>query len=68
MNKALGQKWEDVEKDLFTPEDIAGSDLRVAVIGKLIKAHNEKGLSQREHSSLSGTAQPVIARIEKETS
>ncbi len=65
MNKALGQKWEDVEKELFTPEEIAESDLRVAVIGELIKARNEKGLSQRDLASLSGIAQPVIARIEK---
>jgi len=43
MNKALGQKWEDVEKELFSPEEIAESDLRVAVIGELIKARNEKG-------------------------
>lgn len=68
MNKAIGQKWEEVEKELFSPEEIAESDLRVAVIGELIKARNEKGLSQREISSLSGIAQPVIARIEKGTS
>ena len=68
MNKAIGQKWEEVEKKLFTPEEIEESDLRVAVIGEQIKARNEKGLSQRELSSLSGIAQPVIARIEKGTS
>lgn len=63
MNKTLGQKWEDVEKELFSPEEIAESDLRVAVIGELIKARNEKGLSQRELSSLSGIAPTVITRI-----
>ena len=68
MNKAIGQKWEEVEKELFTSEEITESDLRVAVIGEQIKARNEKGLSQRQLSSLSGIAQPVIARIEKETS
>lgn len=68
MNKAIGQKWEEVEKELFTSEEITESDLRVAVIGEQIKARNEKGLSQRELSSLSDIAQPVIARIEKETS
>jgi len=68
MNKAIGQKWEEVEKELFTPEEIAESDLRVAVIGEQIEARNEKGLSQRELSSLSGIAQTVIASIEKGTS
>lgn len=68
MNKAIGQKWEEVEKELFSPEEIAESDLRVPVIGELIKARNEKGLSQREISSLSGIAQTVIASIEKGTS
>ncbi|WP_051639699.1 helix-turn-helix domain-containing protein [Succinivibrio dextrinosolvens] len=63
MNKAIGQKWEEVEKELFTPEEIAESDLRVAVIGEQIKARNEKGLSQRELSSLSGIAPNVITRI-----
>lgn len=42
MNKAIGQKWEDIEQEIFTPEEIAESDLRVAVICKFIKARNEK--------------------------
>ncbi len=68
MNKAVGQKWEDIEDELFTPDEIAKSNLRVEIIGELIKARNEKGISQRELASLSGIAQPVIARIEKGTS
>lgn len=35
---AKGDKWEDVRKELFTPEEIAMSDLRVAIIGAMIKA------------------------------
>lgn len=46
MNKAIGQKWKDIEQEIFTPEEIAESDLRVAVICKLIKARNEKRLNQ----------------------
>lgn len=56
--------WNDVRKEMFTPEEIAESDLRVALIGELIKARKEKGLSQRELEQLSGVKQPVIARIE----
>lgn len=48
MNKAIGQKWEDIEQEIFTPEEIAESDLRVAVICKFIKACNEKRLNQTE--------------------
>jgi len=32
------EEWDDVEKELFTPEEIAMSDLRVAIIGAMIKA------------------------------
>jgi len=36
----------------------------VALIGELIKARKERGLSQRELEALSGVKQPVIARME----
>ncbi len=57
--------WDDVEKELFTPEEIAESNLRVALIGELIKARQEKGISQKQLEELSGVKQPVIARMEK---
>ncbi len=60
--------WDDIEKEIFTPEEIAESDLRVAIIGEIIKARKEKGLSQRELEKLSGVKQPVIARMENGTS
>lgn len=59
--------WNDVEKEIFTPEEIAESRLRVAVIGELIKARQEKGISQKKLEELSGVKQPVIARMEKGT-
>ena len=57
--------WDDVEKEMFIPEEIAESDLRVALIGELIKARQEKGISQKQLEELSGVKQPVIARMEK---
>ena len=36
-NPAVGISWEEARKELFTPEEIAASDLRVAIIGELIK-------------------------------
>lgn len=62
---ALGHKWSDVRKELYTPEEIAASDLRVALIGEMIKARDEKGISQKKLEELSGVRQPVIARMEK---
>lgn len=56
--------WEDVEQKLFTPEEIAESKLRVALIGELVAARKEKGLTQRELEELSGVKQPIIARME----
>ena len=64
-NSAIGRSWDEVEKELFTPEEIAESDLRVALIGELIKARQEKGISQKKLEELSGVKQPVIARMEK---
>lgn len=64
-NPAIGKSWDEVREELFTPEEIAESDLRVALIGELIKARQEKGLSQKKLEELSGVKQPVIARMEK---
>ena len=63
-NSAIGQSWEEFEKEFYTPEEIAESDLRVALIGELIKARNEHGISQKKLEEMSGVKQPIIARIE----
>ena len=64
-NPAIGRSWDEVRAELFTPEEIAASDLRVTLIGELIKARQEKGLSQKKLEELSGVKQPIIARMEK---
>lgn len=64
-NSALGERWEDVRAELFTPEEIAESNLRVALMGEIIKARQEQGVSQRKLQELSGVSQTVIARMEK---
>lgn len=60
-----GTDWEEFEKEIFTPEEIAASNLRVALIGELIKARQEQGISQKQLEKLSGVKQPIIARMEK---
>ena len=61
---SVGPSWDDVEKALFTPEEIAESDLRVALIGELVKARQDRGITQKKLEELSGVKQPVIARME----
>lgn len=45
MNNAIGKDALEFMDTLLTPEEIAKSDLRVALIGELIKARMEKGLT-----------------------
>ena len=64
MNGNTFATWEDVRKEMFTSEEIAESNLRVALIGELVKARKERGLSQKQLEELTGVKQPVIARME----
>lgn len=62
------RKWEEVRKELFTPEQIAESNMRVSIMSELIKARNEQGITQKQLEDMSGVKQPVIARMEHGTS
>lgn len=66
-SEAIGGDWETLRAELFTPAEIAESDLRVALIGELVKARQEQGISQKKLEELSGVKQPVIARMERGT-
>lgn len=65
MNNAIGRDALEFMDALLTSEETAESNLRVALIGELIKARQEKGLSQKKLEELSGVKQPIIARMEK---
>jgi len=47
-----------------TPAERERIHFEVALIGKMIEAREEKGLSQRELAEISGVKQPAIARLE----
>jgi len=47
-----------------SPAERERINFEVALIGKMIEAREEKGLSQRELAELSGVKQPAIARLE----
>ena len=56
--------WNELEAEIFTPEEIAESRARVALISSLVEARKAKGLSQQELAELTGVKQPAIARLE----
>lgn len=66
-HNAIGRDALEFVDTLLTQEEIAESNLRVALIGELMKARQEKGLSQKKLEELSGVKQPIIARMEKGT-
>lgn len=65
MNNSIGRNALDFIDNFLTPEEIAESELKVALIGELIKARQEKGFSQKKLEELSGVKQPIISRMEK---
>lgn len=64
---SIGSSWDDFEKTTFTPEEIAASNLRVALIGEIINSRQELGFTQKRLEEVSGVRQPIIARLEKGT-
>ena len=41
------------------------TNIRADIVGEVVKARREKGLSQKKLEELSGVKQPIIARMEK---
>lgn len=52
------------DESRVSPEEREKINFEIEFIGKLIKAREERGLSQRELAELSGVKQPAIARME----
>ena len=62
-----GCEWDELKKEIFTPEEIAAGDLRAAIISELINARQENGVTQKKLEEISGVKQPIIARMERGT-
>ena len=62
----VGRSWTDIKKDLtsVTQEDWDEIDLQVRLIGEILDARKDKGLTQAELDALCGVNQTHIARIE----
>lgn len=65
INSPIGDHWEDLRKEIFTPEEMKKTDTKVALVGKLIEARHKQGLTQKKLEELSGVRQPIIARMER---
>lgn len=50
---------------MLTPEELAESDIEVALMMEMVRARKERGITQRDLEQLSGVRQPVIARMER---
>jgi len=57
-------EWQDLRKELYTAEEIAESDIRVALIGQMIESRKKAGISQYELAKTSGVKQAIISRLE----
>ena len=53
-NPAIGSSWDDLQKTIFTKEEIAASELRVALMLEIIDARKKQGISQKKLEELSG--------------
>lgn len=64
-NPYKGDSWEDVEKELFTPEEIEQTNRFVKFYGVIISIRQKLGLTQREMAQIINMKQPMLARFEK---
>lgn len=55
---------EEFERELYTPEEIQENNIQAQLMCELIKARQEKNVSQRDLKEMTGIAQSTIARIE----
>lgn len=64
MKKAMTFSQYINDEERVTPEERRQIEFEIELIGKIVEAREEKGLSQRELAKLCGVKQPAIARIE----
>lgn len=60
-----GVKWTpELEKELYSPDEILNNKLQARVMCALIDARREHSISQRDLEALSGVKRSTIARFE----
>lgn len=58
------KSWQDLRSEIYTSEEIAASDLRVALMGEIVEARKQKRITQKQLEEMCGVRQPMIARLE----
>ena len=63
---ATTRKWDDLYKNLdaLAPEDRDEIALKVKIVGEILAARKDKGLTQAQLEELTGIKQTFIARLE----
>lgn len=56
--------WEKIQAEIFSPEEIRDAELQAELISQLVKAREEKQITQKELEKKTGLKQSYIARIE----
>ncbi|MBQ9521409.1 MAG: helix-turn-helix transcriptional regulator [Oscillospiraceae bacterium] len=64
-NSAIGGTWDELERELFTPEEIAASNLHVAMMGELLKGRQEQGINADKLEEMTGVKRSVISKMER---
>ncbi len=64
MEDEVSIPWNKIRKEIYTPEELIASELQAELIIRLVKARNEKNLTQKQLEALTGIKQPAITRIE----
>lgn len=62
---AVSDDWEELKAEIFTPAEISAMNVKAAIISEIIKARQERGISQYQLEELSGVKQSAIARLER---
>jgi len=59
-------KWDDLKKNItaLSQEDWDEIDLKVKIVGEIVKARKSAGITQAELENLTGVKQTFIARLE----
>ena len=58
------KSWQELRSEIYSPEEIAACDLRVALLGEVVEARKQKKITQKQLESMCGVRQAVIARME----
>jgi DNA-binding XRE family transcriptional regulator len=67
-NKAfppVGDDWDNLRLELIPPEIRSETDVKITLLGEIVNARRNNGLTQKQLEEISGVKQPVIARLEK---